>query len=58
MYLLPDGAANMRPARRFTRRAAFVAREQFSVLFTVTSLIDALEGNGAALAQFAGTTFV
>jgi asparagine synthase (glutamine-hydrolysing) len=38
--------------------ARSIAREQFSVMFTVTSLVDALEGNGAALAHFAGTTFI
>lgn len=55
----PAGSYFQREAtERILGRAGSIAREQFSVLFTVTSLIDAIEGNGATLAQFAGTAFV
>jgi asparagine synthase (glutamine-hydrolysing) len=55
----PAGAYLQREAtERILDHAGEIAREQFSVLFTVTSLIDAIEGNGATLAQFAGTAFV
>jgi asparagine synthase (glutamine-hydrolysing) len=43
---------------RILGRARSIAREQFSVMFTVTSLVEALEGGGTALAHFADTLFV